>query len=31
MTRIFYNLIPEYCRVYLDDIYIKGPRMDYDS
>ncbi len=29
MTRIFYNLIPHTCRVYLDDISIKGPRHDY--
>ena len=28
MTRIFYNLIPHVCRVYLDDISIKGPRHD---
>jgi hypothetical protein len=29
MTRIFQNLIPDTCRVYLDDISIKGPRTDY--
>jgi hypothetical protein len=31
MTRIFYNLIPNVCRVYLDDISIKGPRHDYNG
>mgnify|MGYP001954915308 CR=1 FL=1 len=29
MTRILYDLIPDVCRPYLNDICIKGPRLDY--
>lgn len=31
MTRIFYNLIPHVCRVYVDDISVKGSRHDYNG
>ena len=31
MTRIFQNLIPDVCRVYLDDICVKGPRSDLNN